>query len=363
MEVTRAWGVLLEAVDDDGLLRKMVAAGSPSGAQDTIEQWHAPKSACFGEIWQGIYRAIRMRQGEEPLEYLARIDDAVAMLALLVPVSDADVNYHILSHLSSDYGIETKYSNGSWGRRRQRAALAEDGGSGNAGQEEEEEEETSSARGEGQRQLGNTLRNNETRRGGGRDEEYVYSGGSNGNWHQAQRFSNEGGGGPGSGSGCEDGDSRSCSRGRDRPRNKKGGSRGGPGRDAPLTGEEGGGFFFWPQQLQHPDFYTSHLRQGSAEAVHPSSYACPSRCYRCAGIGHVRAECMAVITLAHGATPSAAAACVQYGQGNNNSNTNSNSNGNSNSNNSHNNNSLNINNSKNNRNSNNYSNSSNNNRN
>ena len=105
-----AWEFLLEALDSDPpCLTRMLETKSPSGAWKAMTDFHASKTMIEKRRVAQKFDSISMVEGEDPVEYLSRIDKTVQKLAILGGTKDDDaVNVHIVQNLSASYEVKKK---------------------------------------------------------------------------------------------------------------------------------------------------------------------------------------------------------------------------------------------------------------
>ena len=105
-----AWEFLLEALDSDlPCLIRMLETKSPSGAWKVMTDFYAPKTIMEKRWVAQEFDSISMVEGEDPVEYLSRIDKTVQKLAMLGGTKDDDdVNVHIVQNMSASYEVVKK---------------------------------------------------------------------------------------------------------------------------------------------------------------------------------------------------------------------------------------------------------------
>ena len=105
-----AWEFSLEALDSDPpCLTRVLETKSPSGAWNVLTDFYAPKTIMEKRRVAQEFESISMVEGEDPVEYLSRIDKTVQTLAMLGGTKDHDdVNVHIVQNLSASYEEEKK---------------------------------------------------------------------------------------------------------------------------------------------------------------------------------------------------------------------------------------------------------------
>ena len=105
-----AWEFLLEDLDSDPpCLTRMLETKSPSGAWNVMTDSYAPKTMMEKRRIAQEFDSMSMLEGEDPVEYLSRIDKTVQKLAVLGGTKDDDdVNVHIVQNLSASYEVEKK---------------------------------------------------------------------------------------------------------------------------------------------------------------------------------------------------------------------------------------------------------------
>ena len=93
-----AWDFLLEALESDPpCLSRMLETKSPSGARKVMTDFYAPKTIMEKRKVAPEFDSISMAEGEDPVEYLSRIDKTVKKLAMLGGTKDDDdLNVHIV---------------------------------------------------------------------------------------------------------------------------------------------------------------------------------------------------------------------------------------------------------------------------
>ena len=106
-----AWEFLLEDLGSDpACLARMLETKSPSGAWRNMTDVYAPKTIMGKRRVAQKFNSISMVEGEDPVEYLSRIDKKVQKLAMLGGAKDDDdvKNVHIVQNLTASYKTEKK---------------------------------------------------------------------------------------------------------------------------------------------------------------------------------------------------------------------------------------------------------------
>ena len=100
--------LLLEALDSDPpCLTRMLETKSPSEAWKVMTDFYAPKTIMEKRRVAQEFDSISMVEGDDPVEYLSRIDKTVQKLAMLRGTKDDDdVNVHIIQNLSTSCEVE-----------------------------------------------------------------------------------------------------------------------------------------------------------------------------------------------------------------------------------------------------------------
>ena len=86
----------------------MLETKSPSRAWKVMTDFYVPKTIMEKRRVAQEFDSISMAEGEDPVEYLRRIDKTVQKLATLGGTKDDDVNVHIVQNLSASYEVEKK---------------------------------------------------------------------------------------------------------------------------------------------------------------------------------------------------------------------------------------------------------------
>ncbi|CAN0551135.1 unnamed protein product [Laminaria digitata] len=88
---------------------EMQKAKSPSGAWQALEGFYMPKTREARRRLKLEFETIRVEEGEDPLDFLGRVDKAADKLVVLGDgESEEEVNHHIVQNLSSLFAIQKK---------------------------------------------------------------------------------------------------------------------------------------------------------------------------------------------------------------------------------------------------------------
>ncbi|CAN0564227.1 unnamed protein product, partial [Laminaria digitata] len=105
-----AYGLLMESITGYPTVElEMQKAKSPSGAWQALEDFYMPKTREARRRLKLEFETIRMEEGEDPLDFLGRVDKAADKLVVLGDgKSEEEVNHHIVQNLSSLFAIQKK---------------------------------------------------------------------------------------------------------------------------------------------------------------------------------------------------------------------------------------------------------------
>ena len=96
------YGLLMESrVGYPAVECDMQKAKSPSGAWQALEDFYMPKTREAKRTLKLEFETTRMVEGEDPLDFLGRVDKAADKLVMLGDgKSEEEVNHHIVQNLS-----------------------------------------------------------------------------------------------------------------------------------------------------------------------------------------------------------------------------------------------------------------------
>ncbi|CAN0463606.1 unnamed protein product, partial [Scytosiphon promiscuus] len=100
-----AYEYLLDAIEKDPpVLMKMLESKSPSGAWKIMTDFYMPQTIMERRRKTIEFDAVKMVEGEDPVEYFSRIDRAAQTLTMLGGNKDEEeVNVHLVQNLSPLY--------------------------------------------------------------------------------------------------------------------------------------------------------------------------------------------------------------------------------------------------------------------